>query len=177
MAKGAEDDVFVSLAKKAVEEFVRFGRLTPAPETVPAELEIPSGAFVCMKRNGELRGCIGTIEATQSDLSTEIIKNAINAAVCDPRFEPVSEDELDDLVYSVDILGAAEPVISLDDLDPKKYGVIVESGCKRGLLLPDLEGVDTVEDQLSIAMRKACIREGEPVNIYRFQVTRHGAKG
>lgn len=174
MVKGIEGDPLVGLAKEAVEEYVRFGRITTSPVPAPPELQVSAGAFVCLKRKGQLRGCIGTIEATQPDLSGEIIENAINAATRDPRFNPVREDELEDLEYSVDVLSHAEPVSSLEDLDPKKYGVIVESGYKRGLLLPDLEGVDTIEDQLSIAMQKAGIYEGEPVCVFRFMVTRHG---
>ena len=173
MLKGTESDHFVALAKEAVEEYIRYGRVKLAPEPVPAELMTRSGAFVCLKRNGQLRGCIGTIEPTRATMAEEVIYNAISAAVEDPRFMPVTEDELDELAYSVDVLSHAEPC-ELIDLDPGKYGVIVESGGRRGLLLPDLEGVDTVEDQVGIAMQKAGIRLGEPVCLYRFQVVRHG---
>ena len=173
MVKGIQGDLLVALAKETVEEFVRFRRIKSALAPVPPELEARAGAFICLKKNGQLRGCIGTIEATQANLGEEIIQNSISAALRDPRFEPVGEDELDDLEYTVDVLSAAEPVKDLAELDSKKYGVIVESGYKRGLLLPDLEGVDTVEDQVDIAMRKAGIYPDEPINLFRFQVTRH----
>ncbi|HUV05267.1 MAG TPA: glycerol-3-phosphate 1-O-acyltransferase PlsY [Armatimonadota bacterium] len=174
MVKGIEGDLLVALARQAVEEFVRFGRVTAIPSPLPSELQVGRGAFICIKKHGQLRGCIGTIEATQPSLAAEVVQNAISAAISDPRFEPVAEDELEHLGYTVDVLSAAEPVSSLSELDPKLYGVIVESGVKRGLLLPDLDGVDMIEEQVGIAMRKAGIRDGEPVSLYRFQVTRHG---
>ncbi len=174
MVKGVQHDALVTLAREAVEEYVRFGRQTPVPVPAPIELAEMAGAFVCLKKHGDLRGCIGTIEATQPNLAAEIIQNAISAALSDPRFRPVSEDELDDLQYTVDVLSASEPINGFDELDPRLYGVIVQSGLKRGLLLPDLDGVDTVEDQISIAMHKAGIYPDEPVCVYRFQVTRHG---
>jgi len=174
MVKGTESDLLVTLAREAVEEYVRFGRVTALPSPVPADLQVGRGAFVCLKKHGQLRGCIGTIGATQPNLAAEVIQNAISAAMSDPRFEPVGEDELEHLTYTVDVLSAAEPVSSMSELDPRVYGVIVESGPKRGLLLPDLDGVDTVEDQVVIAMRKAGIRDGEPISLCRFQVMRHG---
>jgi AmmeMemoRadiSam system protein A len=122
---------------------------------------------------GDLRGCIGTTSATTASLAEEVIQNALSAGLHDPRFEPVREDELADLAYSVDILGAAEPAGGPEDLDPKVYGVIVQSGARSGLLLPDLEGVDSVEEQLRIACRKAGIRSTEPYQIKRFRVTRY----
>jgi AmmeMemoRadiSam system protein A len=176
MVKGTQSDLLVALAREAVEEYVRSSRVTSVPVPVPPELEARAGAFVCLKKHGQLRGCIGTIEATQPNLAAEVIHSAVSAAVEDPRFEPVAEEELADLHYTVDVLSAPELVTSLVDLDAKKYGVIVESGFRRGLLLPDLEGVDTVEDQVGIAMRKAGIYDGEPVTLYRFQVTRHGGE-
>lgn len=173
MAGSIITDPLVSLAREAAEEYVRFGRMKISPVPLPVELQEKAGAFVCLKKHGQLRGCIGTIAATEENLGREIIRNAVHAAVEDPRFEPVAEEELDDLVYSVDVLGAAERIDGLDQLDPTKYGVIVESGYKRGLLLPDLDGVDTVEMQVSIALRKAGIQSGEPVALSRFQVIRH----
>jgi len=174
MQKGTEEDPLIALAKKAVEEYVRFGRKIGAPSTVPPELAAMAGAFVCLKRDGQLRGCIGTIEPCETNLAAEIINNSISSATRDPRFQPVSKRELDGLQYTVDVMGKPERIRSLDELDVKTYGVIVESGSKRGLLLPDLEGVDTVEDQVDIAMRKAGIRDGEPLKLYRFEVKRHG---
>lgn len=174
MVKGTSGDPLVALAKEAVEEFVRFGRATSVPVPCPPELATRAGAFICLKVRGQLRGCIGTIEPTQPNLAAEIIGNAINSATEDPRFTPVTADELDDLEYTVDVLSHAEPINGLDQLDPKKYGVIVESGRRRGLLLPDLEGVDTVEEQVDIAKRKAGIYGDEPITLCRFEVKRHG---
>ena len=111
-----------------------------------------------LHKDGRLRGCIGTIAPTEETLAREIVQNAISAGTRDPRFPPVQAEELDRLEYSVDVLGRPEPVNSLDQLDPKTYGVIVSYGRKRGLLLPDLDGVDTVEEQVSIARRKGGIR-------------------
>jgi AmmeMemoRadiSam system protein A len=124
-------------------------------------------------RRGNLRGCIGTIEPQQPTVAQEVIQNAISAATRDPRFPPVQPEELEDLDVKVDVLTEPELIDSQDQLDPKRYGVIVESGWRRGLLLPDLEGVDTVEYQLEIAMRKAGIRPDEPIELYRFEVKRY----
>jgi MEMO1 family protein len=174
MLRRTEGDPLIELAKETIEEWIRFGRKKMVPSPLPPGLQNSAGAFVCLKENGQLRGCIGTIEPCECNLAAEIINNAISSATRDPRFDPVTEAELEDLQYTVDVLTEPEPVCSLNELDPKRYGVIVESGCKRGVLLPDLEGVDTVEDQVSIAARKAGIYDGEPVNLYRFEVVRHG---
>lgn len=170
----AEHSPHVKLAKKAVETYVRENRVIDVPPDVPEELKnTRAGVFVSLKKNGALRGCIGTIEPVQDNLAEEIIANAISAAVRDPRFLPVEEDELDELTYSVDVLKPAEPVHDIRELDPKRYGVIVECGSRRGLLLPDLEGVDTVEEQIDIARRKAFIGPHEPIRLYRFEVVRY----
>ena len=132
-----------------------------------------AGTFVTLKKFGQLRGCIGTISPTAANIAEEIIQNAISAAVRDPRFPPVTASELKDLVYSVDVLGDTENIESPDQLDVKKYGVIVSSGHKRGLLLPNLDGIDNVEEQISIAMQKAGIRKGEKTSLQRFEVVRH----
>jgi AmmeMemoRadiSam system protein A len=133
-----------------------------------------AGAFVSIKKLGDLRGCIGTIEPTCDDLAQEIIHNAVAAATRDPRFEPIDESELPYLSYSVDVLSPPEPVNGPEELDPRRYGVVVQSGRRRGLLLPDLPGVDSVEEQVGIARSKAGILPGEPVDLYRFQVERYG---
>jgi uncharacterized protein, PH0010 family len=131
-----------------------------------------AGVFVSIHKHGELRGCIGTFEPAKSNVAEEIIANAISSATRDPRFPPVDASELADLEYSVDILTEPEPIKDIEELDPKKYGIIVESGFRRGLLLPDLEGVDTVEEQIAICRLKAGISYSEPVSLYRFQVRR-----
>ena len=165
----------VQLARKAIEEYVRHGRVIDPPpeELMSPEMKQRAGTFVSIKKRGELRGCIGTFLPVCENVAQEVIRNAIAAATEDPRFPPVREDELDELDISVDVLSAPEPVSDLSQLDPKKYGVIVESGFRRGLLLPDLEGVDTVEQQLAIAMAKAGISPGEPIKVYRFTVNRY----
>lgn len=161
----------VTLARKAIEAYVRERRVIPAPP-VEGLLAERHGAFVSLHRNGQLRGCIGTIAPTQPSLAEEIIHNAIQAATADPRFPPVTPDELDDLEISVDVLHEPEPA-TLEDLDPREYGVIVSADWRRGLLLPDLEGVDTVEQQVAIARQKAGIGPHEPVRLERFRVDRY----
>ena len=163
-----------ALARKAVESFVKTGAAPDLDSSESNRLGQPAPCFVSLKtRNGELRGCIGTIEPAKDSLAEEIVSNAIGAATHDPRFYPVEKDELEDLIYSVDVLMPAEEV-EISDLDPSIYGVIVESdnGSKRGLLLPSIEGVDTAEQQVGIASRKAGITSGEPVKLYRFRVER-----
>lgn len=171
----ASEDPWVKLARRSLETYVKTGqRLTSLPEDLPAEMTTQqAGAFVSLHKNGQLRGCIGTIAPTCENLAWEIVQNAISACSRDPRFSPVRPNELDELEYSVDVLGAPEPVDSPAALDPKTYGVIVSCGGRRGLLLPDLDGVDSVEAQLSIALQKGGIRENEPYKIERFKVVRH----
>ena len=172
--KRKTSDVFVKLARESAEYFVKNGREMKLPSWVPSELlNARAGTFVSVHKFGSLRGCIGTIEATQKNLALEIIYNAVSAVSKDPRFEPVAEDELKFLDINVDVLGSAEKINSSAELDVKKYGVIVQSGYKRGLLLPDLDGVDTVEQQISIARRKVNIAPGEKVELFRFEVVRH----
>ena len=171
----ANEDPWVKLARRSLETYVKTGqRLTSLPEDLPTEMTTQqAGAFVSLHKNGQLRGCIGTIAPTCENLAWEIVQNAVSACSRDPRFSPVRPNELDELEYSVDVLGAPEPVDSPAALDPKTYGVIVSCGGRRGLLLPDLDGVDSVEAQLSIALQKGGIRENEPYKIERFKVVRH----
>ena len=172
--KRAKSDAYVKLARESAEYFVKNGDVMPLPDWVPDELlKARTGAFVSVHKFGALRGCIGTIAATQKNLAQEIIHNAVSAVSKDPRFEPVTQDELKYLDINVDVLGEAEPIKSKAELDVKKYGVIVQSGYKRGLLLPDLDGVDTVEQQVDIARRKGGIAPGEDVELFRFEVVRH----
>lgn len=171
----ANEDPWVKLARRSLETYVKTSqRLTSLPEDLPTEMTTQqAGAFVSLHKNGQLRGCIGTIAPTCENLAWEIVQNAISACSRDPRFSPVRPNELDELEYSVDVLGAPEPVDSPAALDPKTYGVIVSCGGRRGLLLPDLDGVDSVEAQLSIALQKGGIRENETYKIERFKVVRH----
>lgn len=167
-------DACVWLARQTLECYVTTGKLPELPDGLPAFLRNErAGVFVSIKKNGRLRGCIGTIEPTQPDIAEEIRQNAISSGTRDPRFPPVRPDELADLVYSVDVLSPAEPVGDAGMLDVLRYGVIVTSGRKRGLLLPNLEGVDTVAEQLRIACEKAGIRPGESYTLERFEVVRH----
>jgi AmmeMemoRadiSam system protein A/AmmeMemoRadiSam system protein B len=171
-SEGAE---LPALARLAVETFVRTGKSINTPDDASALLSARAACFVSIKtHHGELRGCIGTIEPVKEDLASEIIANAISAATRDPRFEPVSAAELAELRYSVDVLGVPEPAV-FADLDPKIYGVIVkdESGKLRGLLLPDIPGVDTARQQVEIAARKAGITPGAPLKLSRFHVDRY----
>ena len=163
----------VKLARKTIEGFVRKGQVIGAPKEMAPEMEQKAGVFVSLHKGDALRGCIGTIQPQQANVALEVIHNAISAATQDPRFPPVQSSELADLDISVDILQPAELIESMEQLDPKRYGVIVQSGWRRGLLLPDLEGVDTVEYQVEIACRKAGIGPHEPVQLYRFEVKRY----
>ncbi len=165
----------VQLAKDTIENYVRHGETIQPPTELTSEMEKQAGAFVSIHKYGMLRGCIGTIEPTQANVAQEVIQNAISSATRDPRFPPITPDELADLDIKVDVLGEPEPVDGLEELDPRRYGVIVKSARdrRRGLLLPDLEGVDTVEYQVDVARRKAGIRPDEPIELYRFEVVRY----
>lgn len=166
------ESVPVKWARQVLESYIRDRIIPPLPAKWAELKEGKAGAFVSLKKNGQLRGCIGTIQAACENLAEEIAANAVNAGTRDPRFLPVSNEELDKLTYSVDILGEAEPC-EKKDLDPRRFGVIVSSGRRRGLLLPDLEGVDTVDQQLAIALQKGGIKPDEPYKIERFKVTRY----
>ena len=175
----AAEDPYVQLARASIEAYVRDRRrLQPVANAanLPSELlETRAGCFVSLKVDGQLRGCIGTIEPTRANLAEEICANARSAATRDPRFSPVRASELDDLVYDVDVLTPPQRIASPDELDPKRYGVIVSCvDGRRGLLLPDLDGVDTVEEQLRIAAQKGRIDlDFDDVQLQRFEVVRH----
>ncbi|MCX6011562.1 MAG: AmmeMemoRadiSam system protein A [Chloroflexi bacterium] len=162
----------VRLAKKTVEAYVRKGEIFQ-PKRLSAEMKEKRGVFVSIHKLGELRGCIGTFEPQHANVAEEIVANAISSASRDPRFLPVTRAELKHLDYSIDVLSKPERVESQDQLDPKQYGVIVEAGWRKGLLLPDLEGVNTVEEQVGICRLKAGIDPDEPVELYRFEVKRY----
>lgn len=153
-----KESIPVQLARQSIIYYLKNKKRLSLPDNLPPELtEKRAGVFVSLKKNGKLRGCIGTFLPTQDNIALEIIENAISAAVHDPRFSPVTLDEVEKLTISVDILSTPEEVKDISELDPKKYGIIVSHGYKKGLLLPDLEGVDTVEQQIDIARQKAGI--------------------
>jgi AmmeMemoRadiSam system protein A len=169
-----KEDAYVKLARYSVEHFIKTGKRAPMPDNLPPEQTgRRAGVFVSLKKHGNLRGCIGTISPVTSSIAEEILRNAVSSCSEDPRFDKVRPDELPDLVYSVDVLAPPEPIASEKELDVLRYGVIVSSGHKRGLLLPNLEGVDTVAQQISIASQKAGIRPGAQVSLERFEVVRH----
>ncbi len=174
-AARADEDAYVTLARASVEHFVREHTPLPRPDGLPDDmLTQRAGVFVSLHEHGRLRGCIGTIGPVTPCIADEIIRNGISACSEDPRFDPVRPDELDQLETSVDVLGEAEDIDSTDELDPQRYGVIVSNGGRRGLLLPMLDGVDTVEEQVEIACRKAGISPHEPgTTLQRFEVVRH----
>ena len=168
----------VQLARRTIEAYIRQGKQIDPPRELSPEMRQQAGAFVTLHRQGQLRGCIGTIQPTQANLAEEVIHNAISAATRDPRFPPLRSEELDDLEVKVDVLKEPEAVDSLDELDPKRYGLIVQSVAqpwKRGLLLPNLEGIDTVEKQVYwTRYHKAGITDpNEPVQMHRFEVVRY----
>lgn len=168
-------DKYVELARETIEAYVRTRKIINVPEGLPEEmLTRQAGTFVSIHKDGNLRGCIGTIQGIRENIAREIISNAISASTRDPRFPPIMPDELGSLEISVDVLGDAEEISSLDELDVRRYGVIVSKGARRGLLLPDLEGVDTPQMQVQIAMMKAGISPREEnIRLERFEVVRH----
>ena len=170
----ASEDPWVKLARLSLETYVRTGkRLSALPDGLPDALtQAQAGAFVSLHVRDSLRGCIGTTAPTTDSVAWEIVRNAVSAGTRDPRFAPVRADELDKLEYSVDVLGTPEPTTAAE-LDVKRYGVIVSCGARRGLLLPDLDGVDSVEQQIDIARQKGGIGARECYALERFEVVRH----
>ena len=174
LAKQMESDDYVRLARRTIESYILRNEKISIPDDIPEEmLNQKAGAFVSIHKHGNLRGCIGTILPTTSCVAQEIINNAISASTRDPRFSPIKADELKWLDINVDVLGEPEDIESEDELDVKRYGVIVSSGFKRGLLLPDLDGVDSVSQQVEIAMQKGGIRKTDKYKLQRFEVIRH----
>ncbi len=175
------ENPYVRLARFSLESYITTGKRISRSDLagekwadMPAEMyENKAGTFVSIHKDGALRGCIGTILSTCDCIADEIMQNAISASTNDPRFPMIKESELPYLEISVDVLGNPEPISSPDELDVIKYGVIVTSGRKRGLLLPNLDGVDTIEEQIAIACRKAGIRDDEDYSLERFEVVRH----
>jgi AmmeMemoRadiSam system protein A len=177
-AGAAKSHPLVDLARSTIETYVRTGKRIAPPAELTEEMRQRAGAFVSLHRRGQLRGCIGTIQPVEPNLAQEIIQNAISAATRDPRFPALREDELEDLDVKVDVLAEPEPINGPEELDPRRYGLIVQSlthPWKRGLLLPDLEGIETVEQQVEYTrVHKAGITDpNEPVQMYRFEVRRY----
>ena len=168
----SRESPLVRLARSSITYYLENKKYLDVPENIEGG-DAKAGAFVSLKKHGQLRGCIGTIEPAYENLAQEVIYNAVAAALHDPRFEPVQPEELDDLTISVDVLDKPEPVAGMGELDPEKYGVIVSRGLKKGLLLPHLAGVNSAEEQVRIARQKAGIGENEEVKLERFKVTRY----
>jgi AmmeMemoRadiSam system protein A len=163
------------LAREAINYYLETGKIHDVPKNLSQNLSQPAGAFVTLHhKNGDLRGCIGTIAPTKSSLAAEVIANAVSAATQDPRFSPVSPTELDNLEVSVDVLSEPTAAKELSALDPKKYGLIVAArDGRQGVLLPDVDGVDSIDEQISICRDKGGINPDEPTKIYKFEVERY----
>jgi AmmeMemoRadiSam system protein A len=155
----------VELARDSLRKYLTTLRVPMTTGSSP-----PGGVFVSLHGASGLRGCVGSITGEEDTIEAEVSRQAINAAVHDPRFPPLREAEIDDLDITVYLLGTPEEVLGLSSLDPARFGVIVESARgRRGLLLPDLPGIDTPEAQVDIARRKAGIRPEESIRLYRFE--------
>ena len=166
---------YIKLAIESVRYYLLKKKLLPCPSPLSSTMECQSGVFVSIKikKNNNLRGCIGTIEPSQDNLAKEIIKNAVSAATRDPRFEPIKIEELNKLSFSVDILTPLEPIDTTEKLDPRRYGLSIKDNGKQGILLPDLEGIDTPEKQIDICLKKATIPKSSRYQMYRFEVKRY----
>ena len=169
---GAFQHPYISLAQESVHHYLNHSRKLSCPEPLSKDLESRSGAFVSIKKLKQLRGCIGTLEPCEPNLAMEIIENSLKAALHDPRFSPVTSEELQDLSYSIDVIRPLEKIFTIKELDPNIYGLMVRSNGKQGVLLPDLEGVDSTEEQIKICRAKGKISDDVPVEMYRFKVNR-----
>jgi len=163
---------YVSLAQESIHHYLNYSEKLSCPNPLSKDLTSRSGAFVSIKKLKQLRGCIGTLEPCEPNLAMEIIENALKAALHDPRFSPVIPEELQDLTYSIDVVRPLEKISDVSELDPTVYGLVVRSNGKQGVLLPDLEGVDTTAEQIQICRAKGKIPNDEPVEMYRFRVER-----
>ena len=163
----------VELARLTIATYLKEGKIISPPRELAEEMKEKAGVFVSLHQKGQLRGCIGTFAPTTANVAQEVIRNAIESATRDPRFRPMTADELSDLEISVDVLSQPEPITSKKDLDPKCFGCIVKAGGRRGLLLPDLEGVNTADEQIAICRQKAGIDRDESVELFRFKVRRY----
>ena len=163
----------VQLARKTIETYIKDGTIYGPPKEFTQEMKEKAGVFVSLHRQGQLRGCIGTFAPTTENVAQEVVRNAIESSSRDPRFPPMQADELKDLEISVDVLSQPVPAKSVKELDAKKFGVIVKSGQKRGLLLPNLPGVNTPEEQIAICKKKGWIADDEPIELFKFEVKRY----
>lgn len=168
-------NLYILLAKEAVEKYLQQRKIMALPENLPAEfLNRRAGIFVTIFKDKELRGCIGTYLPVRDNIAQETVYNAIAAATEDFRFLPIQTDELPYLNYAVSILSEPIPIKDTSKLNPKKFGIIVKTGAKTGLLLPDLPGIETLEKQISIACQKAGIDpQTEKISIYKFAVEKY----
>jgi len=170
-------DPYTNLAKSAVEDYIKDDKIIGPPKNfLPSEfLSKKAGCFVTILENGNLKGCIGTYQPTRKNIAQEIIHNAIAAATEDYRFDSITENNLDNLSYEVYILEEPQLIKDTSELDPKKYGVLVKSDSgKSGLLLPDLEGLDTTKKQLKAVYNKAGINpDTENMQIYKFAAKKY----
>ena len=165
---------YVKLAVEAVCYYLLKGKLLPCPSPLPPRMEFQSGTFVSIKtKANELRGCVGTITPSQKNLAKEIIHNSVNAATRDPRFKPLKIEELDHLLFSVDVLTPLEPVDKVEQLNPKQYGLSIKYKGQQGVLLPDLEGIDTTQKQIELCLKKGNIKKNASYQMYRFEVERY----
>lgn len=169
---GTSQHPYISLAQESVHHYLNHRRKLSCPDPLSNDLKSRSGAFVSIKKLKQLRGCIGTLEPCEPNLAMEIIENSLKAALHDPRFSPVTAEELQDLTYSIDVVSPLEKVSTLEELDHDIYGLVVRSNGKQGVLLPDLEGVDSTEEQIQICRTKGKISENEHIEMYRFKVDR-----
>jgi AmmeMemoRadiSam system protein A len=169
---GTSQHPYVSLAKESIHHYLNHHEKLSCPSPLSKDLQSRSGAFVSIKKLKRLRGCIGTLEPSEPNLALEIIENALKAALHDPRFSPVTSEELQDLTYSIDVIRPLEKVSSPADLDPHIYGLVVRSNGNQGVLLPDLEGIDSTEEQIQICRSKGRIPDEVPIEMYRFRVKR-----
>jgi len=163
---------YVSLAQESIHHYLNYSEKLSCPNPLSTDLNSRSGAFVSIKKLRQLRGCIGTLEPCEPNLAMEIIENALKAALHDPRFSPITTEELQDLTYSIDVVRPLEKVPDASALDPKIYGLVVRSNGKQGVLLPDLDGVDSIEKQIQICRSKGRIADDEAIEMYRFKVER-----
>jgi AmmeMemoRadiSam system protein A len=158
-----------ALGRHAIDTYLRTHQLIQPPEPIPVELQAPSAVFVTLRKHGELRGCVGSVRPTEATAAHELIRYAVASAVRDPRFDPVRLDEVSALTIKVQLLDPPEPVTDIAGLDPHTYGVIVRHRDRQALLLPDIEGIDTSEQQVLAACQKAGIDRRAPLELERFR--------